>query len=146
MLILIPEIVNFIISTTDILVKYNERNETYVEFDALSIENYVNREEYTAIQVLFDTVAELKCCSLNFHETFHKGYEIFDVSEGGSDLEFWKENGYHPDSGFYQVDKSDWLKESNSKYDPRGRLNLKHFLVVGNDSYIELLAKGYTIR
>lgn len=145
MLTLTPEKVNFEISTTDILVKYTERSVTSLEVDVLDLENYINRKTYKSICFLFSTVAELKCCSLNFHEAFYDEYEISDLKEGGDELEFWKENGYHPDSGLYQIDKSEWLKESKSKYDPQGNLALKHYLIIGNDSYVELLAQSYSL-
>ena len=122
-----------------------ERSDTHLEIDVLKLEDYIHREKYTSIRISFNTVAELKCSSLNFYETFHNSYEVFYVNEGVNDLEFWKENGYHPDSGFYQVDKSQWLRESISKYDPQNNLGLKHFLIVGNDSYVELLATAYLV-
>mgnify|MGYP007025792195 CR=1 FL=1 len=99
MMTLIPEMVNFQISTTDVVVRYTERNETLIQVETLDIEQFLKREKYTEIDILLNTVAELKCSSLNFHETFYNDYEIFDVSEGSDDFEFWKENGYHPDSG-----------------------------------------------
>ena len=144
MISLIPEAVDFQISTTDMLVKYEERSGAHVAIDVLRLEDCIQRK-YTSIGILFNTVAELRCSSLNFYEAFHGGYNVLNVNKGGSDLDFWKENGYHPNSGFYQVDESEWLRESVARYDPQSRFELKHFLIIGNDSYVELLATGYLV-
>ncbi len=146
MIHLIPEEVNFIISTTDILVKYMERSPIILTIDTLDIENYHNRDRYNTTNIVFDTVAELRCCSVNFFEAFYDQYEIFKMNESTDDFSFWEENGYHPDSGLYQMDNSSWLRQKVEIYDPLKKLGLKHYLVVGNDSYIEILADSYEVR
>jgi len=50
--------VNFQISITDISLKYVERAQTEVGVDVVTIDNYVNREKYTAVRILFDSVAD----------------------------------------------------------------------------------------
>ncbi|WP_196892251.1 hypothetical protein [Aureivirga marina] len=146
MKILIPEEVNFEISTTDLLVKYTERNKTEILLDVLSFKNYLKNDSYNTIKIEFEIVAEINCISLNFFEKYDENeFEIFKINEGLTDLEFWKENNYHPDSGFYQVDNSKKLEKNNKIYDPLNRLKLKHFLIVGADSYIEIIASKYNI-
>lgn len=146
MITLIPEEVNFQISTTDILVTYTERNYTAIKLDVLELKDSISRENYTPVEIRFDTVAELKCTSLNFYEAMYDQFEIFNLNDGGDNWKFLEENGYHPDSGLYQVDSSELLEKSKLKYDPKNSLRLKHFLIVGNDSYVELLAKGYSVE
>ncbi|MBF6653982.1 hypothetical protein C3B47_14075 [Flavobacterium columnare] len=143
MITLIPEEVNFKISTTDILVKYVERDVTEISIDVLTLKNFF-QNLYTEYTIQFKDVAEVKCISLNFFEHNYDNHTIFKIDETKSDIDFWKEFGYSPDSGFYQIDNSEYLKERKNIYDPKNRLNLKHYLVIGNDSYIEVLASSYT--
>lgn len=145
MITLIPEEVNFKISTTDIKVLYTEREGTKIIIDAIKFEDFKD-EKYTEIEILFQTVAEVRCITLNFAESNYNNYEVFKINEGLSDFDFWEENKYHPDSGFYQIDNSSWLGKTKLKYDQRNNLNLKHFLIEGYDSYIEILASKYSIN
>jgi len=145
-MILIPEKVNFKISTTNLDVIYSERSCVKIKFEALLLDNYLNADKYSLIELDFRLTAELKCVSMNFSETMYEQYSIFLINEEISDYEFWKLNGYHPNSGFHQVDDSAWLNEKKLLYDPKNRLELKHFLIEGYDSYIELLATDYTIN
>ncbi|MCP1359037.1 hypothetical protein [Aneurinibacillus migulanus] len=64
----------------------------------------------------------------------------------GNRLENDEERLYHPDSGFYEVIDSKHLQENIKRYDPRNRLNLKHYIVKGYDSYIELIASTYSVN
>lgn len=52
-------------------------------------------------------------------------------------LQRWREQGTCPDSGFYEVGNSNWLLEVNT------RRPLRHFLILGHDAYIEVLAKDW---
>lgn len=144
MITLISEQVNFRISTTDIKVIYTERSGVKIIFDVLRLEDF-EKKKYSSVELLFEIVAELKCVSLNFFELNCNQYEIFRLDERLNDFDFWKTSGYNPSSGFYQVDNSDWLKRTKSTYDPQGNLNLKHFIIEGYDSYIEILASKYSI-
>ncbi|MEN7550090.1 hypothetical protein AAG747_19370 [Rapidithrix thailandica] len=147
MKILIPEEVDFKISTTDLFVEYKERNSAKIKLESFLLEDFKQKEKRTTIQIEFKLVAELKCISLNFQESNYENFEILDINEENvSEYEFWVINGYHPSSGFYQIDDSHWLKESKERYDPRNRLNLKHYLIEGYDSYVELLASNYVIN
>lgn len=145
MISLIPEEVSFEISTTDLLVQYTEKPNVKLEIDVLDLDNYIDKEEHYSLTINFFKVAELKCCSVNFFEAFHEKYEIFKINERQDDFSFWKENGYHPDSGFYQVDNSNWIKEKKRLYDPTDGLGLKHYLIAGYDSFIEILASNYEV-
>ncbi len=145
MFILIPEKVNFEISTTDLIVKYSERNKTLVILDVLDLDNYLSREIFKEINIEFNIVAEVKCCSLNFFEAFYEENEIICENKEEDILSFWKKNGYNPDPGLYQIKNSELLNDKQKIYDPQGNLNLHHYLIVGNDSYVEIVASSYEI-
>jgi len=141
---LIPEEINFKISTTDVKVEYMERSGVQVLLDVLTLKYLKTKEQYHSARIQFDLVAELRCVSMNYQESHHGDYKVFNMDESLKEHEFWTTHGYPPHPGFYQVDDSKWLSDSVEKYDPRKRLNLKHYLIVGYDSYIELLATGYS--
>ncbi len=145
MFILIPEKVDFEISTTDLIVKYSERNKTLVILDVLDLDNYLSREIFKEINIEFNIVAEVRCCSLNFFEAFYEENEIICENKKEDILSFWKKNGYNPDSGLYQIKNSELLNDKQEIYDPQGNLNLHHYLIVGNDSYVEIVASSYEI-
>lgn len=42
-----------------------------------------------------------------------------------------------PDSGFYEVLDSSWISDVN------GRVSLRHFLIVGHDAFVQVLADGW---
>lgn len=134
--ILIPEDVPFKISTTDMNVFYSERGGAKILLDVLSNENGIEKNYYS-IQIFFEVVAEFKCITLNYYELNYENYKIESDS--------FRSSNYSEVMGFYQVKKSTFLQQSLEKYDPKRRLNLSHYLIIGNDSYIELLASRYSI-
>ncbi|WP_156420448.1 MULTISPECIES: hypothetical protein [unclassified Sphingopyxis] len=52
--------------------------------------------------------------------------------------EYWVVSSTSPDPGFYEVHNSSWLDESGSS---NGRLH--HYIIVGQDEYIEISATGW---
>jgi len=50
----------------------------------------------------------------------------------------WKRNGICPDPHMYEVEGSNWLREIR----PRGE-GYKHYLMVGHDAYVEVIAMGW---
>ncbi|MBS9774300.1 MAG: hypothetical protein KGV59_03995 [Tenacibaculum sp.] len=147
MLILKPEKVNFQISTTSLFARYSEEAKADITVEGLLFQNCIDRDNYIKITLKFNVVAEICCKTINFRESNYNAFNIVEVKENDiSDLDFWKENGYCANSGFYSVENSKWLEEMNSIYDPMKKLNLKHFLIEGYDSYIEVLAKDYLIE
>lgn len=144
MITLVPEKVNFKISTTNIEVIYKERDVVKVKVKGLIRENFLNKSDYNLIELNFITVAELKCISLNFFESEYNNYNIIKkVYKNAYDE--WLESGFHPDPGFYFIQNSKWLLDVNKKYDPMNRLNLRHYLINGYDSYAELLASSFEV-
>ncbi len=84
------------------------------------------------VELRFSVVAELACRTVNFHESLHGELQIQDAG------------GRH--SGFYRVVDSQRLAAVRDGYDPRNRFDLKHYIVVGGDGYVELIASGYVLN
>ncbi|WP_018887434.1 hypothetical protein [Paenibacillus massiliensis] len=142
MLNLVSEPIGFIISTTDVEVVYTEHGGATIRLDAQKSDiqpaNALSTDirpiepmEYEELEIYFPIVAEVNCISLNFYEAHHGEFEILD----GQGM-----------NGFYAVPDSQHLQQRQPLYDPRNRLNLRHYLITGNDSYIELIASDYSIR
>ncbi|MFD1886043.1 hypothetical protein [Paenibacillus wenxiniae] len=143
MLKLVPEKVNFYISTTDLTAMYTESSGVTVTLDVQTIEDW-QQEQYRELALVFQPVAELRCVTLNLFE--HVEHTI-ELADGADEVEaFWKQYGYHPDPGLYEVQASEWLSAKQQQYDPKKRLQLKHYVIAGYDSHIEIIASGYTYR
>ena len=140
---LAPEKVGFRISTTDLEAVYTESSGVKLRLDAQRIDD-VKSEVYRGIEITFLVVAELRCITLNFFDNHYDSFEI----KGGIDNEmaFWEENGYHPNPNFYQVVNSYILENKRKLFDPNERLDLKHYLVIGNDSYLDIISSTYQVR
>ncbi|WP_145411291.1 hypothetical protein [Paenibacillus xylanexedens] len=124
-----PERLDYRISTTEMEVRYTEQNGVNINVDVTPLVES-GEMKYHHMQLSFSNVAELRCITLNFYEANYNTYEL---------------NGTNPDTGIYQVSDSQWLEQEREKYDPTHRLQLKHYIVVGYDSYAELLASTYTV-
>ncbi|MFJ8100495.1 hypothetical protein [Lysinibacillus sp. NPDC096212] len=138
---------NFIfkISTTDLELVYTESGGVRIEVGAIPLKS-IDKEKCVNIEIIFSIVAEVKCVTLNFDESNYNGFCISKESSIGNHLENDEEILHQPDSGFYEVIDSKHLQENIKKYDPRNRLNLKHYIVKGYDSYIELIASTYSVN
>lgn len=51
---------------------------------------------------------------------------------------YWLETGTSPDPGVYEVEGSNWLTELGDQAN-----GLHHYLILGNDDYVEVLAEGW---
>ena len=129
MLKLKPISFGYKISTTDLKLVYTESDGVNIEVEAIP-KDRIDIEKYYRIIILFSTVAEVRCFTLNFYESNHNGFCI----SGEAFL------------GFYEVIDSKKLQEDINKYDPKRRFNLKHYIVAGYDSYVELIASTYSIN
>lgn len=76
---------------------------------------------------LFDLFHYKLCCFLNTRNKVRR----------------WKGYSY---AQFYQVLNSDFLENKKGLFDPNDRLDLKHYLIIGYDSYLEVIASMYEIR
>nr|ELR5042341.1 hypothetical protein [Providencia stuartii]ELR5084520.1 hypothetical protein [Providencia stuartii] len=139
---LVPEKLEFKISTTDLEVIYTESGGVKLRVDIQDIDNFKN-DTYREIEICFLIVAELRCVSMSFFDAHPDNYSIENQSIITNRIDFWEKNGYHPDPGVYQIMNSDILKNKRALYDPLNRFNLKHYLVTGNDSYIEIISSKY---
>ncbi|MGY5954954.1 Aminopeptidase N [Kosakonia sp. BK9b] len=139
-MLLTPEAVSFRISTTDLQAVYTESGGVNVRLDVQTLADY-HHDTYREIELHFRPVAELRCTTLNFFEAHHNDFLIQPDVENV--IACWQEKHLHPQSGFYQVMDSPLLQQKGRLYDPLQRLNLKHYLLVGYDSYIEIIATGY---
>ncbi|WP_323862766.1 hypothetical protein [Xenorhabdus szentirmaii] len=138
---LIPEKVDFRISTTDLETVYTESGGMKLRIDAQKREDIENNH-YCEIVINFVSVAELRCTTVNFWE-FHYSDFIIENVAGNDGMAFWRKNNYSADPHFYELANSKILEERGKRYDPRNGLNLKHYLIIGYDSYIEVVASKY---
>lgn len=164
-LLLIPELVPFKINTTYLSVQLEERESLPVFFDAQQLTESAKIElmkgnhilldpSWIKIKMVFPIFAEVRYKMVNFFEWEYGNFliqnEFFDLDKltnTSSLLEYWAKNGIHPDPGFYQVQDSSMLEKKGKKYDPNNKLNLKHYIITGYDSYIEIIASSnYTFE
>ncbi|WP_109077559.1 hypothetical protein [Aggregatibacter kilianii] len=139
---LVPEKVDFLVSTTDLKVIYTESNGVKLYVDVQTYDDFeVNN--YRKLEVHFSVVAEVKCTTLNFFENHYNDFQIENFNERVREIDFWKENKYHPDPLFYQVADSGVLNKKGKIFDPNNKLGLKHYLIIGYDSYVEVIASRY---
>ncbi|AFI88284.1 hypothetical protein EXT68_22640 [Pectobacterium parmentieri] len=142
-MLLVSEKVDFRISTTDLEAIYTESNGVKLRIDVQKIDDFKN-DTYREVELHFLTVAELKCITLNFFDFNYDNFKIQD--EVDDTINHWQENGVNPNPHFYQIINSDILKSRRIIYDPKNRLNLKHYLIIGCDSYVEVIASKYEIK
>lgn len=132
MLTLESKLIGFRISTTYLQLNYLEPGTVKITLDCIESNKNDNNSHFK-VEMNFYTVAEVKCITMNFYESNYNEFHI--TSNEKSIIE----------SGFYEVINSVFLKEKKHTYDPKNRLGLKHYIITGNDSYIELLASNYII-
>lgn len=142
---LVPEKTEFKISTTDLEAIYTESGGVTLRIDVQDIESFKNNT-YREIEIHFLIVAELRCISMNFFDVNHENYLIEEQNIAINRIKYWEENGYYPDPGIYEIINSDVLSNKGSLYDPLNRFKLKHYLINGNDSYIEIIASKYEYK
>ena len=123
-----PVEVDFALRTTNLHFQVSERADLPVVVDIQTREALISADvnETTVnrtAEIIFTSLAKLEFTMANFWEFNYEGYETID-----------KEQIEH---GFYQVLNSPWNKDD---FDPLKRFNLVHFLLIGYDSYLELLA------
>jgi len=127
MLNLVPIDFGYKISTTDLQLIYTESGGVKIEVNAISLENpeYKRKILYRNVELLFPIVAEAKCVTMNFYEY---NYSLMDRK-------------LKPLTGFYEVANSQYLLEKE-EFDTHKRFDLRHYIVAGNDGYVELIASS----
>ena len=132
MLILVPVDFGYRISTTDLQLTYSESGGVKIEVSAISLEKpeHNGKRLYRNIELTYPIVGEAKCVTMNFYEYY---YSLIDRK-------------LQPLTGFYEVEDSQYLLEKD-EFDPRKRLDLRHYVIAGNDGYVELIASPqYSVR
>jgi hypothetical protein len=120
-----PVDVDFAVRTTNLHFQVSERADLPVVIDVQPHASIISVEAatYQTAEITFSFLSKIEFTMLNFWESNYEDYEIID------------EENIEP--GFYQVLNSPWNKD---EFDPLKRFNLVHFLLIGYDSYLELLA------
>ena len=152
-----PVPVNWRNSNSELTVEIRERESLKVicQVDLLtekSIEKILNNDfsegietEIKDLEISFPVFAEVRFKMLNFWEFKYDEFEIVSdkpeikLSNHQDVFRFWAENSIHPNPGIYLIKNSNWLAELD--YGNIGKLNLKHYLITGYDSYLEVLAQ-----
>ena len=132
---LTPENVDFEISTVGVHVVYSDVEGSTIEVDA-RIPDAVQIDSYTKVKIHFPLTAELTCVTMNFFELHHKDIVLGECSARGA-----KKNQA---PGIYTIENSEKLKLKSKIYDPHNIFNLRHYLVCGSDSYVEVISQQYT--
>jgi hypothetical protein len=130
-----PVEVDFAVRTTNLHFQVDERSDLPVVIDtqtraAIISTDIAEASVYQTAEITFTFLAKLEFTMMNFSEYNYENYEI--IGEDPIDI------------GFYHVLNSPWNKDD---FDPLKRFNLVHFLLIGYDSYLELLAnKNFTTK
>ncbi len=104
-------------------------------------------ERKKKLSISFPSFAEVRFFNFNFGEHHYNEYEI--KGPDGNFLEdtfdwqqlnhIFQEKGSCPNPYFYEVLNTAWFEEKEI-YKPLAAKKFKHFLLVGYDSYLEILA------
>lgn len=113
----------FIIDTTYMDLCASERQPLRISLNA----KHRKKDSYYQVNIIFKIFAKVEFTHMNFWE---KNYDDIDIQDCIDNYDV---------SGMFIVKNSKWESKRNI-FDPRDRFNLMHFLIVGSDSYIEVLA------
>lgn len=129
---LIPCSNDFKIDTVSMNISHEERSSLKVFLD-ISYPNK-NLKEYIPVTITFNIVAKFEYTELNFWEHNVSKYQIYNP-----------DNSFLKFCDFYTIENSKW-EEFLKIADKKNRFNLKHFIIMGNDAYLEILAKDYSVE
>lgn len=131
------EPIDFEIDTlsVDVFIQELEKLKLIVEARAIS-DKYSRDDDLQRflVEFFFNTVGEVKCISGDYSELNYGEFEV--INTGGVLI----------DNSFYCIEGSERLRDKNHKYDPLNRLNLKHYVIIGQYNYVEVLAASYTFK
>jgi hypothetical protein len=115
------------------------------------VEEDFSQYQYQKLQVRFDTFYAVKMSSshdslsvINYKDYDWSSVMFFDLLCEDSKIwsekfhSYWKEKNICPDPRMYEVGHSRWLDETKAS-----RFGCKHFIFLGHDNYIEVLAKDW---
>lgn len=114
------------------------------EADVLELKTVVKENDGAEkeLKIRFPSFAEVRFYNFNFGEHHYNGFVIQGPSgEFMEDTFDW--SGFAPSAnpGFYEVNKSAWFQERDM-YVSLAAKGYKHYILVGADSYVEVLATG----
>ena len=121
------------------------------EAEALTVNTIVTLADDSEkkLTITFESFAECRFFNFNFGE--HNYNEFLIQSPEGAFLEdtadwapyasLFKEKGVCANPYFYEVENTGWFNEKEV-YQPLAKKGFKHYLLVGYDSYVEVLAMG----
>jgi hypothetical protein len=100
------------------------------------------------LTISFESFAACRFFNFNFGEHNYneflvqspEGEFVEDTADWGPYLPLFREKGICPNPYFYEVQNTDWFNEKEV-FQPLAKRGFKHFLLVGYDSYLEVLAK-----
>jgi len=100
------------------------------------------------LTISFESFAAIRFFNFNFGEHNYNEYLIQspegifleDTADWEPYLPLFHEKGICPNPYFYEVQNTDWFNEKEV-FQPLAKRGFKHFLLVGYDSYLEVLAK-----
>ncbi len=100
------------------------------------------------LTISFESFAECRFFNFNFGEHNYNEYLIQspygtfleDTADWSSYVILFQGEGLCPNPYFYEVQNTNWFNEKEV-YQPLAKRGFKHFLLVGYDSYLEVLAK-----
>jgi len=128
---LIPCTDDFKIDTVSMKILHEESSSLKVFVDISYPKDSL--KDYIPVTITFDIVAKFEYTELNFWEYNNFNYKIYNP-----------DNYFLDDSNFYMIENSKW--ENFLKIaDKKNKFNLTHFIIMGYDSYLEILAKDYSV-
>ena len=111
---------------------------------------------YRLLRLLFKLAIAARMCpayadSQVIDESRYDWSDIPDDYEPGEQLgnylaryrEQWRRGGVCPDPGVYQVNGSRWIEELELLNEP---IRWKHYIVLGHDCYVEVIAKELVVE
>lgn len=124
---------------------------TTQEADALQVETIVRNNDGVEerIAIRFATFAACRFFNFNFEEQHYdaflikapSGVFVADTYDWKNEEPFYRETGICPNSGFYEVENTGWFEE-RSIYTKLKEKGFKHYILLGYDSYLEILANS----
>lgn len=128
-----------------------DENDQVILFDNVSINPSIRTGRYQMIVVNFSNVGWIRRSpQYSDREVIDESlFDWSDIDGKKSDeesisswhnrfMQTWGKTKICPNPSFYLIEGSDWISESDMK-----KWNLKHYIVLGESSSIEILAQGY---
>jgi hypothetical protein len=123
------------------------------KYSTTLVEENFSQYQYQQIKVKFDNFYAVRMLPsynslsvINYKKYDWSSVMFFDLLCKDSKLwsekfhSYWKKTNICPDPRMYEVGNSRWLNETKAS-----RFGCKHFILLGHDNYIEVLAKDWHV-